>query len=244
MDKIVKQFFLGITFLTFVVSAQAQRNVSNSNPVCSDSVIAQSLESTDIKEVEYRKSKNAQYNSKGDDLTTRNPNFEYFVETFIPRGLPLIPVEESSVVVVGKVVKIQPYLSEDKSQIYTEITVQVQSLLKNDDSQSEIKTIILDKLGGAVRLNSGRIIQYEVQINGRGNPCKDNRYIFFIQKTDKNKGYYFIKGYELSEGKVFTLDNSNKKLISEKYKISESFSDEKNFLELTRCEIEKNNKVK
>ncbi len=245
MGKIISQFILGASFLTFALAAtsQSQRSLSKKAPVCIDNVIAQALEPA-LDEIEYRKSKNTRYDSGGDDLTTRDPNLEYFVETFIPRGLPLIPFEESSVVVVGSVVKIQPYLSGNKSQIYTEITVQVQSLLKGDEAQSKIKTIVLDEIGGAIRINSGKIVRYEVRIDGRGNPCEGNRYVFFVKKTATNKDYYFIKGYELGGGKVFTLDNGAKKLLSKKHKAPESFSDEKTFLELIRREITNNSKVK
>lgn len=230
----MRKVFLPIVFLTFVASAKGQGGISSNNSVCSNSVIAKSPEPTSVREFEYRKLKNARYNSAGADLMTRDPNSDYFAETILPRGLPLIPIEESVIVVVGKVAKIQPYFSEDNSQIYTEIAVQIEEVLKNASRSKIGDIIILDKLGGAIRLDSGRVVRYEVNIIGLGNPCEGNRYVFFIQES--NGSYYFIKGYELSEGKVYTL--SDRKLISEKYKISEKFSDEKNFVELIRSKVE------
>lgn len=229
-----------LVFLLLAVCVNADAQTKSNALVCSNSIIGESIELS-----EHRRGKNAQYNSDGIDLTTRDPNLEYFIETFIPRGLPIIPAEESSDVVVGKVVKIQPYFSEDKSQIYTEITLQPEEVLKNQSSNllSENKTITLDIIGGGILLNSGKVVRYEVQIDGTGNPCVGNRYLFFIKKSGNGDGFYFIKGYELREGKVFTLDNSKKKLISEKHAVSEEFADEKTFLKLVRREIEKN-KVK
>src|SRR5690606_33726071 len=183
--------------------------------------------------------KNARYNSKGPDLTTFRGDEDVFYENITPRGLPILPVEESVIVAVGKIVKIQPYLSDDRSQIYTELSMQVENLLKTDDSNANINSFVLDQVGGSIQLRSGHKIQYKVQIGGRGNPCENNRYVFFIQKADENNGYYFINGYELSEGKVFTLDTGKKKLITDKYAVSKEFADEKTFLELTRREIEK-----
>lgn len=224
-------FLLTIAF----VDMQAQAELSNS--VCSNSVIAESVELS-----EYRKTRNLHYNSTGSDLTARDPAQEYFIETILPRGLPVIPSNESSDVAIGKVVKIQPYFSEDKSQIYTEISLQVEEVLKHQSSNllSQSRTITLDKVGGAIQLDSGKIVRYEVRIDGRGNPCLGNRYLFFIEKSNKSDGFHFIRGYELSEGKVFTLDNSKKKLITKKYAFSEEFADEKSFLNIVQREIEKN----
>lgn len=232
-----RSLFLVLLLTTISVGLRAQTN--SKGLVCSDNAITENAELS-----EYRKTKNARYNSTGQDLTTRDPNQDYFVETIIPRGLPVIPVEESSDVALGRVVKIQPYFSQDKSQIYSEITLQVEEVLKNQSSNllSDSKTITLDKIGGAIQLHSGKIVQYEVQIDGTGNPCIGNRYVFFIRRTSKSDDFHFITGYELSEGKVFTLDNSQKILISEKYAVPEQFADEKTFLKLTRSEIENDKK--
>ena len=229
-----------LAFLLISALANVEAQTKSNNLTCSNNAIAENVESD-----EYRKTKNIRYNSMGRDLTARDSSQDYFIETIVPRGLPVIPSNESSDIVVGKVVKLQPYFSEDKSQIYTEITLQVEDVLKNQSSNliSGSKTIALDKIGGAIQLNSGKTVRYEVQIDGRGNPCVDNRYLFFIKQSSKSDDFHFIKGYELNEGKVFTLENSKKRLITEKYTVSEEFADEKIFLKLVQREIEKN-KVK
>lgn len=223
-----RRFFLLLFFLTLVVHANAQ----NQSFICSDSVINETSEVLATQELEYRKLKNNLYSLGGDDLTMRDPDSDYFVATITPRGLPLIPVEESLIVLVGKVTKIQTFLSEDKSQIYTEITVQVEEILKNS-SQSEIGTsIILDKIGGSILLSSGKILRHEVKVERLGNVCENNRYVFFIQQ--EGEVYYYIKYYELNEGKVFIIEGSERKVISEKYKDTKGIEYESVFLDLIR----------
>ena len=227
---------LGFILLLMViaVNVRAQKGESN-DTICSNSILDQSVESS-----KFRRAKNFRYNSSGQDLTTREPNQDYFVETITSHGLPIIPSSESSNVVVGKVIKIQPYFSGDKSQIYTEITLQVEEVLKNQsNSFSNRKKIILNKIGGAVRVNSGKVIRYEIQTDGQGNPCDGSRYIFFIKELNSSNDLYFIRAYELKDGKVFTLDNSKKKLINEKYQVSPELSNERTFLKFVRREIEK-----
>ena len=62
----------------------------------------------------------------------------------------------SNTIVVGIVKRIQPYLSEDKRNIYTEYTISVTEVLKDAKglSLNAASTISLDRMGGAIRLNS------------------------------------------------------------------------------------------
>jgi hypothetical protein len=72
-----------------------------------------------------------------------------------------LPVNWSNTIVVGTVNRIQPYLSEDKRNIYTEYTISVTEVLKDAKrlSLNAASTIALDRLGGAIRLNSGRVLR-------------------------------------------------------------------------------------
>src|SRR5918999_6355076 len=47
-------------------------------------------------------------------------------------SLPPLPLAESDLVILGKVIKAQPYLSAKKTSIYSEFTAQVQDVFKNN----------------------------------------------------------------------------------------------------------------
>jgi hypothetical protein len=60
-----------------------------------------------------------------------------------------LPVNWSDTIVVGTVKRIQPYLSEDKRNIYTEYTISVTEVLKDGKglSLNAASTIALDRMG-------------------------------------------------------------------------------------------------
>lgn len=53
-----------------------------------------------------------------------------FIEHYAPRMLPAIPLKESGIVFVGNVLKVQPYLSENRTHVYTEMIFRVEDLFK------------------------------------------------------------------------------------------------------------------
>lgn len=239
---------LVLLLAAYIADAQAQgdlRECSMSQPSQSSTPENQAIvsdeepESPNAKERESRKAKSIRYNRGGNDLTARNPDAEYFSELVLPRGLPLVPSSESAAVVIGTVVRLQPYLSEDRSRIYTEITVQVEDVLKSDSRKllSADSMLIVDRVGGALRLKSGRIVRDEVTIEGLGKPCVGRRYVFFAQRVNKSNDLSLIKGYELQNGKVFTFDTRASKPISAKPDVPVSFSDETVFLDVVRQEL-------
>jgi len=92
-----------------------------------------------------------------------------------------LPVNWSNTIVVGSVKRIQPYLSEDKRNIYTEYTISVTEVLKDAKglSLNAASTISLDRMGGAIRLNSGRVLRDVV--HGNGAPLiPEHKYVMFL----------------------------------------------------------------
>src|SRR5437763_2121757 len=92
-----------------------------------------------------------------------------------------LPVKQSDVVVVGYVKNAQPYFSEDKQNIYTEYTISIVEVLKNA-TQIPLKAeaiVTSHRLGGALRLASGRVIRLDV--SGYGSPITaDRKFVFFL----------------------------------------------------------------
>jgi hypothetical protein len=202
----------------------------------SDSDIIQAEpESSDPKEREARRAKNVRYNIGGRDLTALNPDAESFIEQVWPRG-ELVPASESTAVVTGTTVRLQPYLSGDRSRIYTEITIQVEEVLKRDRNglPSAARTLVMDRLGGALKLKTGRIARDDVQIDGLGKPNLGKRYVFFARRVNDGSDISLIKSYELIDGKVFTNDSRPSRLISTLPGVPQAWSDEAAFLKAVR----------
>ena len=82
---------------------------------------------------------------------------------------------------VGVVKNVQTYLSEDRRGIYTEYTVAIEEVLKDESGLSLYPgtTIALDRMGGAVRLPTGRVLRDVVK--GNGPPLiPGRRYVLFL----------------------------------------------------------------
>lgn len=120
-------------------------------------------------------------------------------------GLSALPTDRSSVVVTGEVREAQAYLSHDKTGVYSEFTIRVGRVLKNDVSASLAvgKNIIVDRPGGRVRFPSGRINQYFTA--GQGMPRVGRRYVLFL--TGKEEDFRILTGYEIRDRHIFLLDN-------------------------------------
>lgn len=120
-------------------------------------------------------------------------------------GLPALPVEQSSAVIIGTVVDAKAYLSNDKTGVYSEFDVRIQEVLKNSSVTSLVagKDIIVERPGGRVRFPSGHINQYFIV--GQGMPRVGRRYVLFL--TGGEQDFQILTGYEVREDRIFLLDN-------------------------------------
>jgi hypothetical protein len=184
---------------------------SDSKPVSADgSAIkgdAQPMEESQLpenpKERATRLAKNLRYNAHEADLTKRSD--ESFIEQVWPRSLPVIPAKESALVLVGTVVKMQPYLSGDRSRIYTELTIQSEEVVASDVRLSTTKVPVIDRIGGVLKTQSGQVVRDGIIIDGLGRTRVGGRYVLFAKRIHHGKDLTLIRGYELREGQVFKL---------------------------------------
>lgn len=120
--------------------------------------------------------------------------------------LPALPVGKSAAVIVGEVTQAQAQLSEDETNIYSEFTVQIANILKNDNyfSLGLGNSVVVERLGGRVRLASGKVIVS--QTDKQDLPRIGKRYVLFLTRDEGDEDFHILTGYELREGKVFPLD--------------------------------------
>jgi len=97
-----------------------------------------------------------------------------------------LPVNWSDTVIVGTVKRIQPYLSEDKRNIYTEYTISVTEVLKDAKglSLNAASTIALDRMGGAITFFETlpvRMIRHSLR-KGRARPIAANTFSYSLAR--------------------------------------------------------------
>jgi hypothetical protein len=154
-----------------------------------------------------RINKNAQYDNSRFVVSEPSPNTGEFIRSEGERSISDIPIEKSTVILEGQVNDSKAFLSNDKSGVYSEFTIVVSKILKNnsDDSLKSNEIIIGERFGGRVRYPSGKIIRYK--ISEQGSPSVNSKYLFFLSKTQSD-GYKILTAYELKNEKVFALDGA------------------------------------
>jgi hypothetical protein len=121
--------------------------------------------------------------------------------------LPAFPLGRSAIVAVGAVVDSQAYLSDDKTGIYSEFSIRIEEVLKNDRLGPTFpgSLVVAERVGGRVRFPSGRIILYGNREEGM--PRQGRRYVFFLERQDQQ--YSLLTAYELLSDRVYPLDGRN-----------------------------------
>jgi hypothetical protein len=113
---------------------------------------------------------------------------------------------KSNAVIVGQVTSAQAYLNSDKSNVYSEFTIRVDEVLKNDSyvPLTTGNSIITARNGGRIRYPSGRVTLYFIA--GEGMPRIGHRYVLFLSRDEQEQDYDILTGYELRAGCVALLD--------------------------------------
>ncbi len=119
-----------------------------------------------------------------------------------------LPVDQSTMVIIGKVLDARAFLSNDKENVYSEFNVSVEDVLKKDISVSIVpgKTLLCDREGGIVRYSNGHERLYRVIEQGM--PVAGRQYLLFL-RADSTNDYEILTGYELRSSDVLPIDYSN-----------------------------------
>ena len=114
---------------------------------------------------------------------------------------------------IGTVTKAEAHLTVDKTAIYSEFTVFIDTVIKNDAESPVVsgRTITIERNGGRVRMPSGKII---ISATSRQNmPQLGSRYAFFLThdfetKGDTGKDFYLLTAYIIQARRVTPLDDT------------------------------------
>jgi len=111
---------------------------------------------------------------------------------------PALPASQSNVVLVGQVTSAQAFLSEDKTNVYSEFSVLVDGILKNNSSFTLTpgNSITTVRTGGAVRFPSGKVIQRG--FGGKPFPLTNRTYVFFLKYENEEQDYPHNHGLRTS----------------------------------------------
>lgn len=125
-------------------------------------------------------------------------------------NLPALPVAKSSAIVVGKITSAAAYLSDDRSNVYSEFVVEIEKVLK-DDSKTPLngrESATVERLGGRVRFPSGNFAIS--MVSHQDMPRVGTRYVLFLtHKSFEGLEYqelFILTGYEIRVGQIFPLD--------------------------------------
>jgi hypothetical protein len=163
-------------------------------------------ELTDAKKRAVLKQKQLRYNKLG--LVTKHPTANDGGGEFHPEGMfnfPALPVDESDVVVFGEVRDAQAHLSADKSNVFSEFTIQVQQAYKNAPGLGS--QITVERIGGFVKYPGGRKLHYG--LSGTGMPEVGSKYFLFLKAIPKEDSYTILTGYQLGDQGISPLDSAH-----------------------------------
>ncbi|MEK6335185.1 MAG: hypothetical protein AABM67_09565 [Acidobacteriota bacterium] len=155
-----------------------------------------------------REAKSKKYNNRHSAPITESSDQIYAILDW-DVGLPALPLTKSSAIVLGEIVDAQAYLSEDLTQVYSEFVVRLNEVFKSDSNLRVGDSITVERLGGRVRVLSGKIVSSVV--NHQDMPRVGGKYVLFLTHEFPKGGQYktelfILTAYELRGNRVFPLD--------------------------------------
>ena len=166
----------------------------------------------DTAQQQLRQARSAQFDDwfqvggvPGTPLEARDPRTPPSVTTHHILFIDELPAAFADTIIVGRIIGVQSYQSNDHRAIYTESTVAVEQVMSQQGNQAAVgKSIVFDQDGGSIELPGGRVltnISY-----GLGVPLQlGERYAMFLTYVPKAQCYKLTKGWWLSGGKAVAM---------------------------------------
>jgi hypothetical protein len=165
-----------------------------------------------VKSSEEQQKRSKKYNSQLPVITEKTDTISHISDWDL--RLPALPVKLGAAVIIGEVTDAQAHFSDDQTDVYSEFSVQVSEVLKNDEKTALAAgtSVIVERSGGRVRFPSGKVMVSAS--NNQDLPRIGKRYLFFLTHEGPDAHIYedflILTGYELREGRVFPLDKAGR----------------------------------
>lgn len=163
---------------------------------------------TDPQKHALRQNKNQRYKYEHGEPLMNQADGETYGRVDEASPPPPIPASASDLIIVGTITRAQPYLDELERSIYSEFTIQIEEVIKNNTPTplTPNDSIVADRVGGALRLSNGRVLRYAV--SGAGAlPAPGGRYLLFLERIHQEQDLSILAGYELSGGLISPLED-------------------------------------
>ena len=213
MSRLTATIFI-ITVSVLIAIANQQQRGGEKTPDFGRFPIVdfQAPETLDPTQRAAREAKGQKYNSKHMPQLS-DDTYQIFSTTDWDVRMPALPVERSAAIVIGTVRSAHAYVTPDKTGIYSEFEVAIDAVIKNDPKSmiDADSTITVERNGGRARMPSGKIVISWV--SHQNMPRVGGRYLLFLTHdfqtpNDIGKDFYILTGYELKDGQVGSLDDT------------------------------------
>jgi hypothetical protein len=119
----------------------------------------------------------------------------------LPPPMEELPATLADAIVVGKIVGVQSFFSQNRGAIYTESTIQIEEVISARQTISKGGTLVIVQEGGAIQAAPGSI--YTQEVKGGGDALQDNEeYLFFLRNLPALQAYGCRKAWLLADGVV------------------------------------------
>jgi hypothetical protein len=209
---IVTFCFIGIVSTFLITTTQSQTKVSQQIRSTNDDIPSVFYENSENKSLSAeRETKNAKYdNWKWVQPKISNEETKAGLINHWQLGISALPFDKCDAVIIGVVNSHQAFLSNDKTGIYSEFSVKIETVIKDNQLNTVEKnqSVTIQRAGGKVIYSSDKAMSY--MISGQDMPRLNGKYAFFLKYDLNTKCYFILTAYEFLDGKILSLDGKGR----------------------------------
>lgn len=244
----MKQLCIILTFfflLFLPCSAQVERGsstipIADYNPSESKNPEENELRKLRNSKFDMDKSRNSAETINQFRITERVFEAKPFITySFSSKIRPAFPISASKLIVIGKIIDAKAYLSNDKTAVYSDFTLKIEQVLKQNSELSVVNMneVALLRQGGGIRFPSGKV--YYRTFGGYALPEVGERYLMFLNEDKETKSFVELAGYKFKSGKVLPLDGIDTDKVAASFQEQYQYKDykEEDFINIVKAKV-------
>ena len=148
-----------------------------------------------------------------------------------------VPIQTSDLVVIGMVSNFQPFLSTDKSMVYSELSLSPTDVLKDNTHlvTPSVPITILQR-GGTLRLPDQEVLN-SVPYGG-SNPIRiATRYLLFLKYQKAQQAFTVIRAWDLSGAKPLEMDDDGHPYVGRTQSLEDILTSEENLVAYVKSRL-------